>query len=103
MLSIKFCFTYIIFGLGIMWSHGQDKEGFVLVKKDGTTAIYERWIIFPNSDPAIDAREVKGEFYFNNNMYAGMNLIQDENKIQKWQKHVSEFKVYPQRDTTSWM
>ena len=103
MLAIKFSFTYIIFALTMVGSHGQDTEDFVLVKKDGTTAIYERWIVFPNSDPPIEAREVKGEFYFNNSMFAGLNLIQDENKIQQWQKHVSEFKVYPQRDTMSWM
>lgn len=84
-------------------SHGQDKEGFDLVKKDGTTAIYERWITFPNSDPPIEAREVKGEFYFNNTIFAGLNLIQDEKRIKQWQKHVSEFKVYPQRDTMSWL
>ena len=91
--------VYLITGI----SHGQDKEGFDLVKKAGTTAIYERWITFPNSDPPIEAREVKGEFYFNNTIFAGLNLIQDEKRIKQWQKHVSEFKVYPQRDTMSWL
>ena len=74
----------------------------MLVKEDGRIFIYERWIIFPNSNPPIEAREVKGEFYFDNNMFAGLNLLQNEEKIQHWQKHVSEFKVYPQRDTTTW-
>lgn len=91
--------VYLIAGI----SHGQDKEGFDLVKKDGSIAIYERWIVFPNSAPPIEAREVKGEFYFNNTIFAGLNLIQDEKKIKQWQKHVSEFKVYPQRDTMSWL
>lgn len=36
-------------------------------------------------------------------MHAGLNLLQDEKKIQEWQKHVSEFKVYPKIDTTTWL
>lgn len=99
----KSTFCIVIQLLSIVFSHGQDNEGFVVVKKDGTTTIYERWITFPNSNPPVEAREVKGEFFFNNSMFAGVNLIQDEKKIQEWQKHVSEFKVYPQRDTMSWM
>jgi len=81
----------------------QDKEGFTLVKKDGTVSIYERWIIFPASNPPVKAREVKGEFYFNNTIFAGLRLIRDEKKIKDWQGHVAEFKVYLQReDTTIW-
>lgn len=103
MIAFKWTFFIVIQLVSIVFSYGQDNEGFVLVKKDGTTTIYERWITFPNSDPPIEAREVKGEFFFNNTMFAGLNLIQDEKKIQEWQKHVSEFKVYPQRDTMSWL
>jgi hypothetical protein len=103
MMVSKSTFCIVIQLLSIVFSHGQDNEGFVVVKKDGTTTIYERWITFPNSNPPVEAREVKGEFFFNNSMFAGVNLIQDEKKIQEWQKHVSEFKVYPQRDTMSWM
>src|SRR5688572_26853062 len=103
MLIIKISFAFLFSILAINVSSSQDKDGFVLVKKDGTTAIYERWIVFPKSDPPIEAREVKGEFFFNNDMFAGLNLIQDEKKIQQWQKHVSEFKVYPLRDTMTWM
>jgi hypothetical protein len=103
MVLIKFSFGTVICFLTVIFSHGQENEGFVLVKKDGTIAIYERWITFPNSEPPIKAREVKGEFFFHNSMHAGLNLIQDENKIQQWQKHVSEFKVYPQGDTISWL
>ncbi len=103
MIGVKVSSLLVIQLLGIVFSHGQDNDGFVLVKKDGTTAIYERWITFPNSDPPIEAREVKGEFYFYNNMFAGLNLVQDQNKVQLWQKHVSEFKVYPQPDTMTWL
>lgn len=99
---IKISITTVIYLIASI-TQGQDNEGFVLVKKDGRISIYERWIIFPDSEPAIEAREVKGEFYFYNTIYAGLNLIQDEKKIQQWQKHVSEFKVYPHRDTTSWL
>jgi hypothetical protein len=100
---INFSFITVVYLSGISISHGQDKEGFVLVRKDEKISIFERWIIFPNSEPPIEAREVKGEFFFDNSMFAGLNLIQDEKKIQKWQKHVSEFKVYPQLDTTTWL
>ncbi len=86
-----------------MPTHAQDKDGFVLVKKEGTTAIYERWITYPQSNPPVQAREVKGEFYFNNTIYAGFRLLQNESKIKQWQSHVSEFKVYPQKDTTTWL
>ena len=36
-------------------------------------------------------------------MFAGFNLLQDEEKIQQWQSHVSELKVYLERDTMNWM
>jgi hypothetical protein len=83
----------------------QDKfpEGFALVKRDGEIAIYERWIIFPDSKPAQEAREVKGEFTVRASMYKIIHLIRDESKIRVWQKHVSEFKVYIQPDTLFWL
>src|SRR6266436_4688226 len=81
-------------------SIAQDKfpEGFALVKKDGDIAIYERWIIFPDSDPPQEAREVKGEFTALASIYRVLALIKDQTKIKIWQKHVSEFRVYPQPD-----
>lgn len=74
----------------------------MLVKKDGVVSIYERWITFPKSNPPIEAREVKGVFTFRNTIWAGLRLLQDEKKIQQWQSHVSEFKVYRQADSTAW-
>ena len=79
----------------------QDTE-FVLIKKDGPIAVYERWVTFPGSDPQVTARELKGEFTFNNTVYAGLKLIQDEKKVYKWQHHVTEFKVFTQPDTAIW-
>jgi hypothetical protein len=102
MIAIKLSFVSVIYLLSTVLSHCQDSEGFVLVKKEGTTTIYERWITLPNSNPPIEAREVKGEFFFRNTMFAGLNLLQDEKKIYKWQSHVSEFKVYLEKDTTTW-
>jgi hypothetical protein len=80
----------------------QDKDGFVLIKKENQISIYERWVNFPNAKPAVKAREVKGEFTVNNTIYNALHLIKDESKIKKWQSHVSEFKVYAQPDTTLW-
>jgi hypothetical protein len=78
-------------------------EGFALVKKDGAISLYERWIIFPDSDPPHEAREVKGEFSVPTSMYKILALLRDEKKIKIWQTHVSEFKVYLQPDTTFWL
>ena len=105
MVGFRIIFSSVIVIVGSFYSHAQDqdKEGFVLVKQSGTTSVYERWIIFPKSDPPIKAREVKGIFFYHNTIGAGMNLIQDEKKIKEWQKHVSEFKVFPQSDTISWL
>jgi hypothetical protein len=83
-------------------AQAQEKEDFVLVKKDGNVSIYERWIIFPSSDPPIQAREVKGEFVFNNTIDAGLRLLQNEEKIKQWQSHVSEFKVFKSEDSSLW-
>ncbi|HEY3402201.1 MAG TPA: hypothetical protein VGK59_02375 [Ohtaekwangia sp.] len=80
----------------------QESDGFELVKKDGTTSVFERWITYPNSNPPFKAREVKGEFYYNNSIYAGLHLVQNEEKISKWQSHVSKFEVYLQADSTEW-
>jgi hypothetical protein len=94
---------YLLFHL-IIQSHGQTNpaEKFELVKKEGVISIFEHWVIFPNSDPPIEAREVKGEFLINSSMYEILHLIKDESKIKIWQSHVSKFKVYPQSDTSVW-
>lgn len=74
-----------------------------MVKKKNNITIHERWIDFPKSNPPIRAREVKGEFFYRNTPAAGLNLIRDDQRIYKWQSHVSEFKVYPSSDTTTWL
>lgn len=83
-------------------TNAQDNEGFELVKKEGDISIYERWITFPKTSPPVEAREVKGEFFFNGTVYEGLRVIQNEALIERWQSHVSEFKVYKQRDSTTW-
>jgi hypothetical protein len=76
--------------------------GFALVKEDDDIFIYERWTIFPKSNPPVKAREVKGEFKVHATVKDAVHLIQDEKKISEWQTHVTEFKVYMQDDTTWW-
>lgn len=83
--------------------YSQQKDEFVLVKQEGSISIYERWITFPKSNPAIEAREVKGEFFFNNTIPAAIELLQNEKQIKKWQHHVSEFEVYKQDDPATWL
>jgi hypothetical protein len=98
--------TILIFLLtiAIHAAHGQGKtsDGFELVKEDDDIFIYERWTIFPKSKPPVKAREVKGVFKVKTTIAEAIALVQNEKKIQEWQKHVSEFKVYPQADTTWW-
>jgi len=36
-------------------------------------------------------------------MYSILDLLKDESKIKIWQKHVSDFKVHLQPDTTWWL
>ena len=83
-------------------SVAQDKEGFELIKKEDQISIFERWINYPNANSTTQAREVKGEFTIATNVYAALKLIRNEEKIQIWQTHVSEFKVYLQPDTMVW-
>jgi len=102
-------YTYhiILFFIGAMCptiaQAQMDKEGFVLVKKEGSIGLYERWITFPSSNPPTKAREVKGEFYYNSTIAAGLRLLKDENRIKQWQSHVSEFKVYLLHDSSTWL
>lgn len=81
----------------------QDDDQFTLVREDDSIYVYERWIIFPDSDPPQDAREVKGEFYINSNIDKAFQLLKNEKWIMTWQKHVTEFKVYPLPTDTAWL
>ncbi len=78
-------------------------EKFELVKSSDEVNVYERWITFPDSDPPQTAREVKGEFTIATSVYKIVHLLRDAQKIKIWQKHVSDFKVYLQPDTTFWL
>ena len=80
----------------------QDEDEFVLVKKEGSVCLYERWLTYPSSDPPIKAREVKGVFYYNNTVAEGLRLLRDEKRAQLWKNNVAEFRVYPSRDTSTW-
>ena len=92
----------LIIALNIAQGQQNDKEGFTLVKEDENIFIYERWTTFPGSDPPVKAREVKGVFNARSTIQEALKLIQNEKKIQDWQKHVSEFKVYLKSDTSWW-
>jgi hypothetical protein len=93
------------FLLHTITASSQDHEDvkFYLVKEDAPVFIYERWITFPGKVPEVKAREVKGEFLINGSMYEILAIIKDETKIDYWQKHVSDFKIYLHPDTTYWM
>jgi hypothetical protein len=77
---------------------------FELVRKnqERNISIYERWIIFPGSNPPVKAREVKGDFFVHSTVPKALALLKDEKRIFSWQSHVSEFKTYCTSDTITW-
>lgn len=92
---------YVLFlTFSVVLCVAQEKDDFTLVKKDGTISVFERWITYPGA--SFTAREVKGEFYFENTKSAGLQLLQDASRIKKWQSHVSEFSVHLDSDKNTW-
>ena len=74
-------------------------DGFEVVRDEDQILVYERWVTFPKSNPPVTAREVKSEFIIQGNIHDALELIRDESELKKWQKHVSEFEVYPVSDS----
>lgn len=95
--------TFLSFNTLPVFSQNHEDVMFDLVKEDAPIFIYERWITFPGKVPAVKAREVKCEFLINTSMYEILSILKDESKIKIWQRHVSDFKVHPQSDTTYWL
>ncbi|HYG03923.1 MAG TPA: hypothetical protein VD927_15860 [Chryseosolibacter sp.] len=93
----------IVFSLVFVNVYSQ-QEDFELVRKSEEEKIFihERWIIFPESDPPVKAREVKSDFVIRCTVAEAFALLRNEKKIQSWQDHVTEFKVYPTSDSTYW-
>lgn len=77
------------------------EPAFEIVKQEYNATLYERWITFPESNPPVTAREVKGEFTINRSVQDILAIIKDESRIKLWQKRILEFKVYPISDS-SW-
>jgi hypothetical protein len=99
LLKICVCVFCVLSSHAIVFAQTGTQDGFELVRKEDNIFVYERWITFPKSNPAISAREVKSEFYINGNIEEALALMKDESQIKRWQKHVSEFKVYPATDS----
>jgi hypothetical protein len=104
MLLVRFRFWVCIslFSCANVSAQPAEAEKFELVKEDPPIFIHERWITFPGKVPAVRAREVKSEFLIRTSIYEMLAILKNESTIQTWQKHVSEFKVYPESDTTTW-
>lgn len=100
---VHFLISTLLFVSSATFSQDYPDVKFDLVKEEAPIFIYERWITFPGKVPAVKAREVKSEFLINTSSYKLLSILKDESKIKIWQKHVSDFKVYPQRDTTYWL
>lgn len=83
------------------WAQTGTHDGFELVRNEDGILVHERWITFPGSAPPVTAREVKSEFYIKSSLKEAVALLQDEAAINGWQKHVTEFKVFPHSDS-SW-
>jgi hypothetical protein len=100
--NLHLSLLFFSFFAGSLYGQSSAIEKFDLVKEDSPIFVYERWITFPGKVPEVKAREVKGEFLINSTMYEILTILKDESKIQTWQSHVDEFKVYPQPDTSYW-
>jgi hypothetical protein len=87
-------------GLVLAQREKADDKGFKLVKEKDNISVYERWIVFPKTNPPIEAREVKGVFFVRATIDEALALVKNETKIKDWQNHVEKFKIYPQTDTT---
>ena len=98
-LRIGLCIFGLCTAFGSTFAQTGTHDGFELVRDEANIRVYERWVTFPKSDPPIIAREVKSEFYVKGTVDDALSLIRDESKIAAWQKHVSEFKVYPHKDS----
>lgn len=92
----------LVWLMGTLPSWAQADKDFVLVREEDSIFVYERWIIFPNSDPPLNAREVKGEFVIKSSIPEALKLLKDEKRIMTWQKHVTEFKVFSLPTDTAW-
>jgi hypothetical protein len=102
-LLVYFLLIFFLIFIGPIQAQDPGDEKFDLVKEDSPIFIYERWITFPGKVPAVKAREVKCEFLVNTSMYKILAILKDESSIKIWQKHVSDFKVHPQPDTSFWL
>ena len=74
-----YAFTVIFLGLMLIQqlssAQSNDPDDFLLVKRAGDITLYERWIDIPGEEEK-RAREVKGVFYYNSSIYAGLRLLQ---------------------------
>lgn len=102
-LVVYSLFVFFLTYIGPIQAQDSEDEKFDLVKEDAPIFIYERWITFPGKIPAVKAREVKCEFLVNTSVYKVLSILKDESSIKIWQKHVSDFKVHPQPDTSFWL
>jgi hypothetical protein len=85
---------------GEVWAQTGTHDSFELVRDEDDIVVYERWVTFPGSNPPVTAREVKSEFFIKGRIGDAIRLLRDESRAKVWQKHVSEFKVYPHSDST---
>lgn len=98
-LRVGACVFGFTGGHAALFAQTGTQDGFDLVRDDDSIRVYERWVTFPGSDPPTIAREVKSEFFVKSEVHEALSLIRDQSKIGSWQKHVTEFKIYPQADS----
>lgn len=94
---------YLILPAFAVIAQKQKNSEFTLVKQEGDISLYERWIPFPKSDPPVEAREVKGEFTCKASIYQALRLLQNEKLVKQWQNSLIDFKLYRDKDTTTWL
>lgn len=80
-------------------AHSFSTDAFKLVKQQGTTSLYERWI---NSGGA-EVREIKAEFIARTDAVSVVDLFKNESKGTQWNTCAKAYRIIPFADPHRWV
>jgi hypothetical protein len=99
---MKVTLLFVLVAISFFCFGQQDPDGFVVVVKDSTLEVQERWVEFPGKKPVVTSRELKTDFTVNASIFKLISLIKDESQANTWQAHLRSYKIYHTKDTTVW-
>lgn len=92
------CFCSILF-IRPAVAHSFSTDAFKLVKKQGTTSLYERWIILGGAE----VREIKAEFTARTDATSVVDLFKNESKGTQWNTGAKAYRIVPFTDPHRWV